>query len=729
MPQARLKSFAVRLTAESFLFFCVLWLFPALLTAEPLLAGPNNAQICFTNAGQVRELDPEAAGKNIPVRLRGVVTFYDAPLFNLFIQDNSGGIFVLVVPDIYTNIFAGQEIEVQGVCDKGDYAPIVKASAVHILGEASLPVPRHVSIDQLFTGLYDSQWIEVSGVVRSTTVLDGRQYLNLAANGQRVMTYVENLSGSDAAKLINTTVRLRGVCYSRYNMKRQLRVPWLAVSGTEDITIEQPSPPQPKEVSIASLAQFNSSGFYGNLVKVSGVVTLQKPDGMLFIQNERYGLTVQLAQSASLVPGDRVIVSGYSALGQYVPILEDATVRILGHGPPLSPVPTDLETLMDEPENFDGVLVRLKASLMNFVESPGKQTLVLESSNSIFTATFESAKTDERFKALKLGSKMALTGVCSAQSPEKWTPGLAQSREVAVSSIPYSPPDSVQIFLRSYADVTVIQRPSWWTLPRLLWTIGIMAVILLAGLVWVVVLGRRVRQQTKIIEEKIKRAGILEERDRIAREFHDTLEQELAAITIQLDAVEVQLNGVPPAVRQLLDLARNMSRRSLSEARRSVWDLRSHLLENSDLAAALNEMASSLRAAGDRKIVVQSSGTARKLPAVIEHNLLRATQEALANALKHSGANKIMVALSYEPSRIQLRICDDGKGFDYHTVGQPAGGHFGLLDMRERAEKMGAEFSLASSPGKGTEITFLINEATANRVSDGPSNGLHPHEK
>ena len=231
MPQARLKSFAVRLTAESFLFFCVLWLFPALLTAEPLLAGPNNAPICFTNAGQVRELDPEAAGKNIPVRLRGVVTFYDAPLFNLFIQDNSGGIFVLVVPDIYTNIFAGQEIEVQGVCDKGDYAPIVKASAVHILGEASLPVPRHVSIDQLFTGLYDSQWIEVSGVVRSTTVLDGRQYLNLAANGQRVMTYVENLSGSDTAKLINTTVRLRGVCYSRYNMKRQLRVPWLAVSG------------------------------------------------------------------------------------------------------------------------------------------------------------------------------------------------------------------------------------------------------------------------------------------------------------------------------------------------------------------------------------------------------------------------------------------------------------------------------------------------------------------
>jgi signal transduction histidine kinase len=308
-------------------------------------------------------------------------------------------------------------------------------------------------------------------------------------------------------------------------------------------------------------------------------------------------------------------------------------------------------------------------------------------------------------------------------------PGVAQSREVSVSNVPYSPPDSVQIFLRSFADVTVIQQPPWWTLSRLLWTLGIMVLVLLAGLVWVIVLGRRVRQQTRIIEEKIKRAGVFEERDRIAREFHDTLEQELAAITIQLDAVEVQLNGVPPAVRQLLDLARNMSRRSLSEARRSVWDLRSHLLENSDLTTALTEMASSLEVAANRKITVKSSGTTRKLPAVIEHNLLRATQEALANALKHSGANKILVALSYEPSRIQLRICDDGKGFDYQTVGQPAGGHFGLLDMRERAEKIGAEFSLVSSPGNGTEIVLLINDATANHVPEGILNEPYLHEE
>jgi len=714
MPKVSLNPFNCRLSAGGLRMFCFLFVFPALFPAEPLSAQPANALICLTNAQQVRELDPEIAVKNIPVRMSGVVTYYDALLFNLFFQDGTAGIFVLVAPDISTNIVAGRIIEVEGVSDKGDYAPIVKASAIRVLGEGQLPVPHRVSIDQLFTGLEDGQWIEVIGVVRSATILEGRHYLNLAMNGQRVMTYVRDLNESDAMKLINTTIRLRGVCYSRYNMKRQLRVPWLAVSSLANIVVEQPSPGLPEEVSIASLAQFNSSGYYGNLVKVGGVVTLQKPDGTLFIQNQRYGLYVQVAQPVRLAPGDHVMVSGYSALGQYVPILEDATVQLISHGEPPLPIPADLATLLNAPENFEGVLVHLKASLMNLVESAGRQTLVLQSSNSIFTANIENAQADENFKSLKLGSEIALTGVFAAQPPEKWVPGVAQSREILVSTIPYSPPESVQILLRSYADVTVIRQPPWWTLSRLLWMIGIMTLILLAGLVWVVVLGRRVRHQTRIIEEKIRRAGVLEERDRIAREFHDTLEQELAAITIQLDAVEAQLNGSPETVRRLLGLARNMSRRSLSEARRSVWDLRSHLLENSDLTAALTEMAAPLSAASGVEIVVQSTGVPRKLPAITEHNLLRVTQEALANALKHSGAKKIIVALNYGSSQIQLRLHDDGNGFDFLAVGQASSGHFGLLDMRERAEKIGARFSLASRPGHGTEILLLITDVTAN---------------
>jgi signal transduction histidine kinase len=717
MAKTFIKPFTGLPNAGIFQLFCLSLLLVAPLSVQPLLAQPT-ALTCLTNAQQVRKLDQEMAGKNIPVRMSGVVTYYDAPLFNLFFEDATAGIFVLVARDISTNIYAGQEIEVEGVSDKGDYAPIVKASAIRVLGEGQLPVPHRVSIDQLFTGLEDGQWIEVTGVIRSSTILDGRSYLNLAMGGQRVMTYVKDLNQSDAMKLINTTVRLRGVCYSRYNMKRQLRVPWMAVSSLANVVVEQPSHGQPEEVSIASLAQFNSDGYYGNLVKVSGVVTLQKTDGSLFIQNLGYGLYVQVAQPFRLAPGDHVIVSGYSALGQYVPILEDATVQLIGHDETPLPIRADLETLLNAPETFESVLVHLKASLMNLVESAGRQTLILQSSNSIFTASIENAQADERFKSLKLGSEIALTGVFAAQSPEKWIPGIAQSREISVPTIPYSPPESVQILLRSFADINIIHQPPWWTLSRLLWMIGIMALILLAGMVWVVVLGRRVSQQTRIIEEKIRRAGVLEERDRIAREFHDTLEQELAAITIQLDAVEAQLNGSPETVRRLLGLARNMSRRSLSEARRSVWDLRSHLLEKSDLATALTEMAAPLSAASGVEIAVQSTGVSRKLPAVTEHNLLRVTQEALANALKHSGANRIIVALNYESAQVQLRLQDNGNGFDLLKVGQATSGHFGLLDMRERAEKIAARFTLNSRPGHGTEILLVIADVTINNRPD-----------
>jgi signal transduction histidine kinase len=715
-----------RMTGSSRVF-CFLSFLLALFALERVPAKPTNPPACLTTAQQVRELEPATAGENTPVRVLGVVTYFDAPLHNLFIQDATAGIFVLVTPETTAGIHAGEKVEVTGVCDKGDYAPIIKASAIRILGVAPLPTPLRVSIDQLFAGNEDSQWLEVRGVVRSATILDGRECLNLAMNGQSVMTYVENLDETNAAKLINTTIRLRGVCYSRYNMKRQLRAPWLAVSSMGDITVERQPPRRPEEIAIASLAQFNSSGFYGNLVKVSGVVTLQKPDGTLFIQNQGYGLYVQLAQSISLNPGDRVVVTGYSALGQYVPTVEDATVQFLSHGESPSPTPANLDTLLNGPETFDGVLVQLKASLLNLVESAGRQTLVLQSSNTIFTATYENIHADERFKLLRLGSEVALTGVFTSQSQEKWVPGLAQSREAPDSTIPYSPPESVQLFLRSFDDVIVIQQPPWWTLPRLLWAIGIMTFILLAGLVWVVVLGRRVRQQTRIIEEKIKLAGVLEERDRIAREFHDTLEQELAAITMQLDTVEAQLNGPTTTVRQLLGLARNMLRHSLSEARRSVWDLRSHLLENSDLVTALIEMAAPLGTAAGVEIAVSASGVPRKLPAVIEHNLLRVTQEALANALKYSGAKAITVSLNYELPKLRLCIQDNGGGFDFSTVAQASSGHFGLLDMRERAEKIGADFSITTQPGNGTEILLAINNV--NHFSQRGSNGSYSNEK
>lgn len=680
----------------------------------------------ITNIARIRLLAPNEAQKGYPVKVHGVVTYYDSRSNDLFVQDATAGIYVVLKNN--NKFSAGESVDLAGVTDVGDFAPVVKAENIQMTGRAPLPVPRQVTMNQLFTGKEDSQWIEVSGMVRSATVMADRNYLNLAIDGQRLMVSIENIDQTNAAKLVSkyigTRVRVRGICYSRYNTLGQFCLPWVAAACLDDFSIESPSPNQPALVSIANLARFNSSGYYGERVKVTGVVTLLKDDGAVFIQENGLGLCVLLAQPMTLAPGDRVMISGYTALGDYIPVLEDATAEILGHGEAPAPASVDLYTLLSKPEKYEYVLVRLDAGLINLISGPTQQTLVLDASNSVVTAEIANRQGNETIKSLLDGSRLRLTGIFVAQAPLKWIPGDIPSRERPGSNPFYFPPESVQILLRAPQDIVVLHRPPWWNLARLLWVVGLMMLVLLIGLAWVVALDRRVRWQTEIIAEKVRREGVIEERDRIAREFHDTLEQELVAITMQLDAIKAQSAGATPTERRHLDLARNMSRRSLSEARRSVWALRSHLLENCTLETALKEIAHSLFYENDIKVVVTQTGIPRKLPALTEHNLLRIGQEGLANAFKHSRAKKIRVTIAYAPDLVRLTVSDDGMGFDVKTAKSARYGHFGLLDMRERAEKIGGEFSLRSRTAGGTDLIItVVTDPSAGFGSNHSMNG------
>lgn len=681
----------------------------------------------LTNISQIRLLTPSEAQKGYPVILRGVITYYDARSNDLFVQDTTAGVYIVLNCDGRNKFAAGESVEITGVTDVGDFAPVVKVMTIRVTGHPSLPVPHRVTMNQLFTGKEDSQWIEVSGVVRSATDVADRNYLNLAMGGQRLRVSIENIDRTNAASLVSkylgTVVRVRGVCYSRYNTLGQFSSPWVAVTSLNDVAIESPSPDQPSVVSIASLARFNSSGYYGNRVKVTGVVTLVKDGDAVFIQDGSTGLCVLPAQPATLAPGDRVTVCGYAAAGDYIPVLEDATVEVLSHGEAPVPVAVDLKSLLESPEKYDYVLVRLQACLINLISGPSQQTLVLGASNSIVTADVTNGHGSETVKSLRDGSQLGLSGIFVAQESLKWIPGFIPSRERPGSNPFYSPPESVHILLRAPKDIVVLHQPPWWTLARLLWVVGVMMLFLLIGLAWVVALDRRVRQQTQIIAEKVRREGVIEERDRIAREFHDTLEQELVAITMQLDALKAQSAGSSPTERRHLELARSMSRRSLSEARRSVWALRSHLLENCNLEVALQEIAEPLFQETGIEISVNRIGTPRKLPTLTEHNLLRIGQEGLANAFKHSSAKKINVSIAYEPNLVRLTISDDGIGFDVQSTDLARRGHFGLLDMRERAEKIGGELSLTTQRGNGTNL--IITVATDPCANPGPNHSTN----
>ncbi len=200
--------------------------------------------------------------------------------------------------------------------------------------------------------------------------------------------------------------------------------------------------------------------------------------------------------------------------------------------------------------------------------------------------------------------------------------------------------------------------------------------------------------------------AVLAERNRIAREIHDNLAQEMLGISVQLELVTRTMAVSSEATKTHLDRARVLVRNCIAEARRYVWDLRSQALEKNDLPTALNEAARRLTAETSVQAQVQVSGTFRPLNSSLEDNLLRIGQEAINNAVKHAQPERILINLKFDAKNVQLSIRDDGHGFDART--QNTDGRFGLVGMRERAEQIGGSLSIRSENGSGTEVVVTV---------------------
>jgi signal transduction histidine kinase len=201
-----------------------------------------------------------------------------------------------------------------------------------------------------------------------------------------------------------------------------------------------------------------------------------------------------------------------------------------------------------------------------------------------------------------------------------------------------------------------------------------------------------------------KEAGALEERQRMAREIHDTLAQGLTGIITQLQAAE-QAGAL---WHRHIRAATALARESLSEARRSVHALRPEPLETARLAEALNGVAERWSALHDLPVQVTTTGTPRPITPETELALLRTAQEALANVAQHARASRVGLTLSYLRDEIALDVRDDGRGFGCED--RRAGG-FGLIAMRQRIEGLSGRLRVESEPGAGTAISACVPAA------------------
>ncbi|HEU4710010.1 MAG TPA: two-component regulator propeller domain-containing protein [Pyrinomonadaceae bacterium] len=200
--------------------------------------------------------------------------------------------------------------------------------------------------------------------------------------------------------------------------------------------------------------------------------------------------------------------------------------------------------------------------------------------------------------------------------------------------------------------------------------------------------------------------AVLAERNRIAREIHDNLAQDILGISVQLELVARLMPAAAESAKGHLDRARMLVRNSMTEARRYVWDLRSEELRKKDLPAALSDTTKRLTADTGVEAVVDISGPLQPLPVLVETNLLRIGQEAVNNAVKHAHATRIDVALNFDTRHVRLSISDNGRGFDPQQ--QIADGHFGLLGMRERADQIGGTLTIESANERGTQIAIDV---------------------
>lgn len=655
-----------------------------------------------TNASQIRNLTFAEASRPLPVKLHGVVVTEAGPSGNLavVISDGTAGVYLLGTTNTFAGVHRGELLEVDGVTDPGEFAPIVRVNSFHKLGTAPIPAPQKVTFEEMIAGSLDGQPVEVSGVVRSWAKITdtnefGLWHMDLAVGGGR-LTVSSNHEHPPGVEQ-DAEVRVQGVCFYQFNARRQVLSPLVFISRDVTVEVEKPAPADPFATpirSVSTLLQFSPTTDYKHRIHARGIVTHQQPGVLLWLRDNESGLQVLTHQPEKLNAGDDIDVVGYLHYGAEVPVLEDAIFRRRSSGPAPQPVKlSDAGRAFDHEEDLisiDALLIEAQPILEGWV-------FTFQDQDVTFKAILRKVLSDGAGN-WQPGSRVRVSGICSLISDD--------SRPV-VSGI-YRP-RSFQIFLRSTDDLVLISPPPWWTPSHIILVFGIVACAsLIATALVMLAAKRRLREQAvQRAMAEAEFAAILAERNRVAREIHDTLAQGLAATSVQLALAKKNVNGASEALGHHLESAHELVRESLAEARDSIWNMRAHVLESRDMAGALREIAKQRCEGTGIETSVEVSGESRRFSPMVENNLLRIGQEAIFNATKYAHAKRITVKLEFGGKEFRLIVRDDGCGFD--AAHPPAAADsFGLTTMRERAGELKGELQVNSDRERGTEVVFTM---------------------
>jgi signal transduction histidine kinase len=224
-----------------------------------------------------------------------------------------------------------------------------------------------------------------------------------------------------------------------------------------------------------------------------------------------------------------------------------------------------------------------------------------------------------------------------------------------------------------------------------------------AGLVWGA-------YQYRLGQVHARFEAVLKERNRLAREMHDTLIQGCVSVSALLEAHSSLSDGDgdADARRELLDCARSQIRSTVDEARQAVFDLRLTSVSLTNIGPLLDRMSERISQEFGVPVECRVAGKPFDFEQSTAHELLMVTREAMYNALRHGAPTRVGVGIRFDNSRCTVSVCDDGSGFDPAIASSLPAGHYGLIGMKERVERAGGKLTISSRSGSGTELTIEI---------------------
>jgi len=464
---------------------------------------------------QIRDLSGPQAARGFPVQIRGVVTFSDAAENLQFVQDGTAGIYVSTEAKRF-DVFpaAGTRVELLGFTGPGDFAPIIVAEELRVLGAGTYPSAAPAPFQLLMTGAEDSQWIELNGVVRSAVSSNNQTQVTLSTGDALIQMMVLDKTQPAPSNFVGASIAAHGVCRTLFDGHRHFQAVGFCVPGWDQVHIQEQEVADPFQLPLQpvnGLFEFHAGGYGLNRAHVRGRIILRQHSGAFYVQDDTGGIYVH---GDGTIPGtDLVEVVGFPALKDQLPVLQDALVHPAVHTSASSSPPTvlTLDTALDKA--LYATLVTLEGRVVAHSSRMIEEGVTVQF-GPWFTDAIMEKSGHAPLPRFRPDSIIRVTGV--------FAPRLDNNRQI----------QSFQILLRSPADVTVISTPPWWTAQHAFFVFGGLAGVLLLSLGWVAALRQQVSRRTAELSAEV------EERKRIEAQVKKA-QRDLMEVSRQAGMAEV----------------------------------------------------------------------------------------------------------------------------------------------------------------------------------------------